>query len=369
MVGQLIYETYITRHGYVAHFGNPDFPIFYRAAVAMVRGGQPYGVGEFPFVYPPSALLLLAPVALVPFKTASAVFTVLQAACIASSAVICMRGLGQPLRSSQTAIAVAGSFAFIATFSTLWTGNPEAPLLLGESLFLYLASRRRWAWSGLALGLTLALKPTMVLVAIVPAVYRRFPSVLLAIAVPVGLSGVSLALSARAAGYFDRAIPFLLSGEGGKVVGNDSISGTARLVHADPAAPFLVVLLLGLVAWALLPHLRHPREDAATIYVMASLTVLVMCLALFSTLHYPLMVLPLLYTVVKRDSPMRSWTAWVAVAVLGSPDLELWRHGRLIAGTQLRETVGLIMLLVISCLWLRHEPRLRPDAARQGLHQ
>src|SRR5258708_15137626 len=76
------------------------------AARAFIHGMPAYGHNGTPFrfMYPPSALLLFAPLGLLDFTAAKQVFLVVNAASIVAAAMVCLRLFGISWRSQVAAL-------------------------------------------------------------------------------------------------------------------------------------------------------------------------------------------------------------------------------------------------------------------------
>lgn len=337
----------------MSRYGNADLPEIHAAGVAMLTGHSPYAPTLFPFTYPPGSLLLLWPMGLAPFKGAAAAFTVLQAVLIVVAVLVCLRTFRVPAWSSRAALAGLGVLLLSATSSTLWVGNPEAILLLGESVALLLWSRAGWSAGAALLGATLAFKPTLAPLLSLPALHRRPAALALAVTVPLALSALALALDPAASAYFRDALPYLSSAERGKFIGNDSLLGTSRLLGVAAVGPILAIAVVAIAGFALYPHLARRRTDALTLTVIAAVGLEVFFLGGFCLAHYPLLLVPLLVSGLVPGSPLRTWPGALGTLLMGSPDLELWRHGILVPGAQVRITAGLLLLFLTCCWWLR----------------
>jgi hypothetical protein len=147
---------YVYARGYVAytHRHNNDFKHIYLGADILAYGGNPYSVAVFniarqhygigptnPYVYPPFTGLMLSPLTLMDFDTASSVWFFLNHLFLIGSFVICFRGL--KLQRDLETVAFA---AFIAAMSfplyrTLTAGQLNCALLFLYSL-IWLAYRK-----------------------------------------------------------------------------------------------------------------------------------------------------------------------------------------------------------------------------------
>jgi hypothetical protein len=150
-----------------------DFVEYYAAGVVAVRGGNPYDPDEilplqrealdnpdFPEATmmwnPPWALVLVAPLGLLPAKGAHLVWLLVQLAAVLASAGMLWRVYRGPPDLQLAAFAVALFFG--PFFVLMWYGQVGTLCLLGLAGFLYSHSRGRPAAAGAYAALT-ALKP------------------------------------------------------------------------------------------------------------------------------------------------------------------------------------------------------------------
>ncbi len=141
----------------------------YRAGGRFLLDGQPlYERGVvldlLPFVYPPVAAVLFAPLALLPIPVLKAVWTALQLALLAYAARCGARAVGVPSGSPTAAVVV------LVTALATWLDPVRTTLYLGQVNIVLLAlvlgdllGRRDSRWRGVGVGLAAAVKLTPLL--------------------------------------------------------------------------------------------------------------------------------------------------------------------------------------------------------------
>ena len=162
----------------------------------ILRGGRV----ETPFMHPPIVALLFAPMSLLPYPIALAVFFLASIACWLFACRVLERELGDAPALRETWLLVR--FAPIAY--SLAYGQMTALLAVPLALFVVSLRRSRDGLAGAALGL-LAIKPQMVVGLLVYlALQRRFRAVVWAIACGAVVSGASFVVFPEAARTYAR---------------------------------------------------------------------------------------------------------------------------------------------------------------------
>jgi hypothetical protein len=193
--------------------GQRDFPSFYYAArAAFVEGRSPYdqvfleslgqGARVFPFIYTPPSLILLAPLALLPYELARLAFVALNHLLV----LVLLGGTLFPLlrlRAEAQAAVIAFGIAYFLNFQPLFVqfSHGQVNLLLAVlMLFAWLALQRgRDGLAGTALGFAVALKTYPLLLLGFLVIHRRWRAIAWTVATVVVLCLVSVAVLPRAA--------------------------------------------------------------------------------------------------------------------------------------------------------------------------
>jgi Glycosyltransferase family 87 len=175
--------------------GHVDFETFWRSTVALLHGADIYRTGAvLPNLNPPLLSLLLAPFGLLPVLPSYWAFTALTVLLATGSVLVTARELR--LGRVATAFGVLTLWASSPLHGTLLLGQIYGLLLAGLTL-AWLAQRRgREHLSAGLLGVTVALKPSLAPLLLVPAARRRWR----AFWAGVGLAALSSLLGVLGAG-------------------------------------------------------------------------------------------------------------------------------------------------------------------------
>ncbi len=292
-----------------------------------LAGGDPYDV--YMYVNPPATLLLFAPLSALSFGMAHAVFLAASAACIAAAALLSLHAARVRWWGLAGAVALLLLAHPSAVRSTLGLGNVNSLIVLCEAAALVAMLGSRWVLGGIALGLSFAVKPILVPLLVVPLAARRWGSVALAVAIPVALSLLAIALNAGAIGFVTDKLSFLLSGNADVLQnGNVSILGTAENVGLPRAAGEVLRLATLVVAlWLAWTRWRAPADGAdgdadRRLRVIETTGLLLLATLLcfsFSWLYYGLYLLPLAVTVARPGALLRHPVALAGLALMIVP--------------------------------------------------
>lgn len=331
-----------------------DFIPVWNATHAFLHGGNPYTVDAY--VYPPSTLLLAAPLGLVSFDTARLILVVADAALTVLACVWCLRLLSIPWRS------LAGGLAFIAVAlyapvgSTLHLGNVNGIVVVGEVGFLLAASRGRWNGAGWFLGATLAVKPVLLPLVVVPLLWRQWGAAVRAVGFAGVLSALGLAVSSHPGDFFSTTVPYILNTNADRFSDyNVSLKGAVEAVGMSSGVGAVLRLLVAAACVELVRRRlrRGALDDQVGRLVDVSGIILLgtfLCFS-FSWSLYGIYLIPLLLATAVGRSCMRRWGLWGALLLVGSPDVWLWtRSGDL---PILRITGGLLLMLAAIASGLR----------------
>jgi arabinofuranan 3-O-arabinosyltransferase len=178
--------------------GHVDFETFWRSTRALLDGTDLYRTGSvLPNLNPPFLSLLLAPLGLVPVLPAYWVFTAVTVLVVTGSVLLTARELR--LGRAATAFSLLTVLAASPLHGTLLLGQIYGLLQAGLTL-AWLAQRRgRPLLSAVLVGVTVAIKPSLAPLLLIPLVRRgwppRWPALLagLAAAGATSLAGVLVA--------------------------------------------------------------------------------------------------------------------------------------------------------------------------------
>ena len=335
-----------------------DFRVLQDGATRFWDGGSVYS--DPWFLLTPSGLLAMLPFGLVGPAAGFAVWNTLSIAAAAVGVVCSLRFVGAPLSGPAAAAATLGICLSESLTSTLLLGNLNNSLLLALGAGFLLADlRERTVVAGVLLGLSLALKPVLVLLLLIPLLRRRWPTLGWAIGIPLVLNVLGLALLLpRASDFFTVTVPHLL---GGRRTWNNSLWSMGMHFGLPEwsivAARLLVVVLMGVAVWRLRRVEDAVLRSATTFGVLALGTFMASSL---SQAYYSVLLVPLLLTVVRAGAAVRTPAAWIAVYLFAAPDS--WTPDRHPGWTQdfgdLRWTAGWAILFSVLVAWsLARVPR------------
>ncbi|MFC4602787.1 glycosyltransferase family 87 protein [Rhodococcus kronopolitis] len=336
-------------------FRTDDFAPVYRAALAFLNGEPVYtanfGTVDPHYLYAPSGTLLLSPIAVVEPELSRWLFIGTNAAAVIVAGWLLLKMFDLTLSSVAAPILLLGMFASETVTNTLVFTNVNGLVLLGEIAFLYLLLRRKDAWAGVAIGLTLAVKPILAPLLLLPLVSKQWRVFVTAVGIPLILTAVAWPLAADPMEFINHTLPYLTESRdyfNSAIVGNGAYYGLPTPLILLLRVLFAVVVLVSL--WLLY---RYYREDRLFFFTTAS-GVLMAGSFLLGSLgqgYYSMMLFPLLMSVVLRNSVMRNWPAWLAV--YGFMSYDSWLSVRFPAAGRAAEymktTFGWSLLLLVIC--------------------
>jgi arabinofuranan 3-O-arabinosyltransferase len=342
------------------------------AVHALFAGDHIYtGKGAGDFLYPPSALVLLLPLGAFGIVWAGRLFFLVDLATVLAATGLLLHLFGLRWRGLAGAIAVFGlGLAFPVTF-TLDAGNVNGPILLGLAGFLLAAARQRWIVAGVCLGLTLALKPILVPVLLVVVLYRRWETVVTAVAIPVVISAPLLLAVPATRAFFHTTIPLLFHGQNAQIQAASVALRSAAASLAVPngvthAAEIAVLLSTLVLLW------RRRRGSTLEPRRLIELTTIALVggflLSTFAFSHYGIFLLPFAISLADRSSPHRHWLTVGALYCIATR--QSWGLSRLphrvneVLGQ--RFTLALLALLLAFWLGLRREAAPGITVVRSG---
>lgn len=272
------------------------------------------------YLYNPGATLLLSPLGLLPGVDAARPFFVLfNAICIVAALAWLTRLSGYNLAHPVFPVALALAFLTEAVTNTLVFSNINGVLLLALTAFIALFRAEKDITAGVVLGLAIVVKPMFAPLLVLPLMRMRWTTVAAGIGVPVLLNLVAWPLTPGARDYIDVVVPYLgitrdyaNSSLAGFAVYFD-MPGWAHALLFALAATAVAVAVLGLARW---------RLTDEWLWLTVSSGVLIAGVCLLSSLgqaYYSMMLFPALFTVLHRESPMHTWTAWLGAMLCLSP--------------------------------------------------
>ncbi|MFD6395842.1 glycosyltransferase family 87 protein [Nocardia sp. NPDC060249] len=338
-------------------FVTDDYRPVYNASFEFLNG-RPLYTADFSsvdphYLYYPSGTLLIAPVAIIDYELSRWLFIGLNAVAILLAWYLLLRLFKFGLGSIAAPALLLAMFASETVTNTLVFTNVNGCLLLAELLFITLLLARRDLWAGVALGLSIAVKPTLAPLLLVAAVRGQWKVFITALGVPLVLTAIAWPLSADPEKFFTHVMPYLAET---RDYFNSSVGGNG-LYYGLPEWLILLVkvLMAGVVAvslWLLWRYYRHDELFFVTTFSGVLLTAWFLLPSL-GQMYYSMMVFPFLMTVVLRNSVLRNWPAWLAI--FGFMTYDKWLSDRWQGVGRnleyLRVTFGWgLLLIVVFCV-------------------
>lgn len=347
-----------------------DLFSIWTSARAFIEHRAPYyALPGPPLPYPPSSLIVLAPLGALPFTGAKVAMAFLSGAAAALAGALLLEMFGVRWRSVAGAVMLLGITLFGPMLSTFLTGNVNALILAGEAAFLFYAARGRWMLAAIILGASFALKPVLLPLIVIPLLWRRFRETAVALAIPLVLTGIAYVVGVRISLFFTKVMPFLLEGEGELKGGLEQFN--MSLVHVGnafgipdaltPLARVAVIVVAGVLVWMRWRERFDGDTDALRLAEISALLMLPAFLSFSSSLSvYALYLLPLFASVVHPRSCMRNVIAWVGVYCVGT--FHKWNTDRLPGDARtfasLLPTWGYLILLFVIAVAIRERRRV-----------
>ncbi|QPK82482.1 DUF2029 domain-containing protein [Corynebacterium qintianiae] len=272
------------------------------------------------YLYNPGATLLLSPLGLAPSVEAARPLFILvnAAAIIAALAWLTLRS-GFKLSHPVFPFVIFLAFLTESVTNTLVFSNINGILLLALVAYLDLFLRGRpWA-AGVILGLAIVVKPMLAPLIVLPLMRLDWKAPAAAVAVPVLLNLAAWPVTPGARDYVDTVMPYLgvtRDYANASLAGFAAYYGMPGWLHA-----IFFVILAGAVAIAVIGLARFRFSDE---WMWAATTsgVLIAGVCMLSSLgqaYYSMMLLPAIFTVFRRFSPMHTAPVWAGIVVFFSP--------------------------------------------------
>ncbi|WP_229745951.1 glycosyltransferase family 87 protein [Rhodococcoides trifolii] len=334
-------------------FRTDDFTPVYQAALAFLNRRPVYDANfssvDPHYLYPPSGTLMIAPLAVIDPERSRWLFISINAIAAVVALYLLLKLFDVALSSPITPVVLFAAFSTETVTNTLVFTNINGLVLLGEVAFLGLLLKKKPYWSGAAIGLTIAVKPTLAPLLLLPLVRKEWRVFVTAIGIPLVLTAVAIPLIVDPWDFVRRTVPYL--GETRDYF-NSSIAGNA-LYYGLPE--WLSVGLRGVFAIIVVATLyllwKYYRHDEL-FFLMTASGVLLTASWLLSSLaqmYYSMMLFPFLLTVLLRNSTIRNWPAWLAA--YGFLSYDSWLSGRWPtagrAAEYMKTTFGWSLLLIV----------------------
>jgi len=354
----IIHRSYVlATNGYITD----DYGPVYRAVVNFKMGWDIYNE-HFEYVdphylYPPGGTLIMAPFGYLPVDASRYWFITFNTIAIIIAAFL----LVQLFKFSWTSVALpallVAMFCTESVVNTLVFGNINGCVLLLEVLFFrWLLDGKvnhQW-WAGVAIGLSLVVKPLLGPLLLLPLLNRQWRALVTAIVVPIVFNVIGWFMVSDPMNFVRGTVPYIFSI---RDYFNSSIQGNG-IYYGLPM--WLILLLriafLALAVASLWLLNRYYRTRDPLFWMATSSGVLLIASYLVLSLgqgYYSMMLFPFLMTVVLPNSVIRNWPAWLAIYGFMSADRWLLGHwpttGRYLE--YMKFTYGwCLMLIVVFCV-------------------
>ena len=354
----IIHRSYVlATNGYITD----DYGPVYRAVVNFKMGWDIYNEHfdqvDPHYLYPPGGTLIMAPFGYLPVDASRYWFITFNTIAIVIAACLLVRLFKFSLTSVALPALLVAMFCTESVVNTLVFGNINGCILLLEVLFfIWLLDGKvnhQW-WAGVAIGLSLVVKPLLGPLLLLPLLNRQWRALVTAFVVPLMFNIAAWPLISDPMNFVTRTLPYIFSI---RDYFNSSIQGNGVYY----GLPMWLILLLRIAFLALaIASLwllsRYYRTRDPLFWMATSSGVLLIASYLVLSLgqgYYSMMLFPFLMTVVLPNSVIRNWPAWLAIYGFMSADRWLLGHwpttGRYLE--YMKFTYGwCLMLIVVFCV-------------------
>jgi arabinofuranan 3-O-arabinosyltransferase len=365
----VIHRSYVlATNGYITD----DYGPVYRAVVNLKHGWDIYNEHfdqvDPHYLYPPGGTLLMAPFGYLPVDASRYWFITFNTIAIVIAACLLVRLFKYTLTSVALPALIVAMFCTESVVNTLVFGNINGCILLLEVLFFrWLLDGKvnhQW-WAGVAIGLSLVVKPLLGPLLLLPLLNRQWRSLVTAIAVPVVfnlaaiLSPVARFRVSDPMNFVTRTLRYIFTT---RDYFNSSIAGNG-IYYGLPM--WLILLLriafLALAVTSLWLLYRYYRTRDPLFWMATSSGVLLIASYLLLSLgqgYYSMMLFPFLMTVVLPNSVIRNWPAWLGIYGFLTMDRWLllnWMYvGRPLEYLKITYGWSLLLIVVFTVLYFRY---------------
>ena len=359
----VIHRSYVLgTNGYITD----DFGPVYRAVINFKRGldiyNEHFDQVDPHYLYPPGGTLLLSPFGYLPVTAARYWFITFNTIAVVLAAYFLLRLFNYTLTSVAAPALLLAMFCTESVTNTLVFTNINGCILFCEVLFFrwLLDGKVRHQWlAGVAVGLTLVIKPSLAPLLLLPLLNRQWRALVPAIGVPLLFNAVAWPLVSDPMSFVRRTVPYIFST---RDYFNSSIQGNG-IYYGLPLWLILVLrIVFGLLAvgslWLLY---RYYRERDPMFWMLTSSGVLLVASFLVLSLgqaYYSMMLFPFLMTVVLPNSALRNWVAWLAI--YGFMTMDRWlliywvSTGRYLEYMKITYGWSLMLIVVFCVLYFRY---------------
>lgn len=359
----IFHRTYVlATNGYITD----DFGPVYRAVINFKLGLDIYNENfqhvDPHYLYPPGGTLLLAPFGYLPVDASRYWFIFFNTVAILLAAYFLLRLFKYSMASVAAPALILAMFVTESVTSTLVYTNINGCILLGEVLFLMwlLDGRRNREWlAGIAIGLTLVVKPSLAPLLLLPVLNRQWRPLVGAFGVPLVFNAVAWPMVSDPMNFIHRTVPYILSTRdyfNSSILGNGIYYGLPMWLILAMRIVFALLTLGSLVLLY-----RYYRTRDPLFWMLTSSGVLLIASYLVTSLgqgYYSMMLFPFLMTVVLKNSVIRNWPAWLAIYGFMTMDRYLLAHwpttGRFLEYMKITYGWSLMLIVVFCVLYFRY---------------
>lgn len=366
----IIHRSYVlSANGYITD----DFGPVYRAVSNFRRGldiyNEHFNYVDPHYLYPPGGTLLMAPFGYLPVFASHNWFVFFNTVAMIIAACLLVRMFGYALTSVALPALLVAMFCTESVTNTLVFTNINGCILLLEVLYfrwLLDGNKNHQWWAGIAIGLSLVVKPVLGVLLLLPLLNRQWRTFAGAFGVPILFNLAAWPLIADPMNFINRTLPYIFSTRdyfNSSILGNGTYYGLPMwLILA------LRVLFLALAVASLVLLYRYYRERDQLFWMLTSSGVLLITSWLVLSLaqgYYSMMLFPFLMTVLLPNSVVRNWPAWLATyGFLTMDRWLLWRWpttGRFLEYMKITYGWSLMLVVIFAVLYFRYL-----DAKSQG---
>jgi arabinofuranan 3-O-arabinosyltransferase len=372
----VIHRSYVLgTNGYITD----DFGPVYRAVTNFKRGldiyNEHFDQVDPHYLYPPGGTLLLSPFGYLPVTAARYWFISFNTIAIVLAAYFLLRLFNYTLSSAAAPALLLAMFCTESVTNTLVFTNINGCILFCEVLFFrwLLDGRVNHQWlAGVAVGLTLVVKPSLAPLLLLPLLNRQWRALIPAFGVPLLFNAAAWPLISDPMSFVRRTVPYIFST---RDYFNSSIQGNG-IYYGLPLWLILVLrIVFGLLTvgslWLLY---RYYRERDPLFWMLTSSGVLLVASFLVLSLgqaYYSMMLFPFLMTVVLPNSVLRNWVAWLAI--YGFMTMDRWlliywvSTGRYLEYMKITYGWSLMLIVVFCVLYFRYLDAKADDRLDEGI--
>ncbi|UXA10354.1 arabinofuranan 3-O-arabinosyltransferase [Mycobacterium sp. SMC-8] len=365
----LVFNRYIT----------DDFAPVYRAVINFKFGWDIYNEHfdhvDPHYLYPPGGTLIIAPFGYLPEVASRNWFIFFNTVAIILAGYFLLRLFNYTLSSVAAPALLLAMFCTESVTNTLVFGNINGVILLLEVLFfrwLLDGNRSHEWWAGVAIGLTLVVKPLIAPLLLLPLLNRQWRALVTAFLVPVAFNLAAWPLISDPMNFVTRTVPYILSTRdyfNSSILGNGIYYGLPMWLIMALRVTFVV---LGVIALWLL--YRYYRTRDPFFWMLTSSGVLLVTSWLVLSLgqgYYSIVLFPFLMTVVLPNSVIRNWVAWLAAyGFLTMDRWLLWQlpsTGRALEYLKITFGWSLMAVVIFSVLLFRYLDAKRDGRLDEGI--